>query len=162
MANTTIQLDNTDEATVKVGDKDDDDNYFGITEVTDDNDDGQVHVKFNSYRAGSGSADEVLIVSGDETTIDDVEQTTFDGFGVFGAGGDILEATDYDMLTVEAHVDLAGNTSGNQEIEDEDDVGTLSLGERSSENVQMWRVPGDTYSNGISELNGDETAPVYT
>nr|WP_232508563.1 BGTF surface domain-containing protein [Haloarcula marismortui] len=159
VANITIQLDNTDEATVQVGDKDDD-NYYAIAEVTDDDEDGQVYVKFNSYQAGSGDADEVLVAGDDDTTIDNVNERTLGNFNEEGtAGADILEATDYDMLTVEGHVGIPDNST--VEIEDEDDVGTLSLGERTTETVQLWRAPSDTYNDEISDLEDDETAPVY-
>ncbi|EMA08983.1 PGF-CTERM protein/surface glycoprotein [Haloarcula vallismortis] len=162
VANITIQLDNTDEATVQVGDKDDD-NYFAIAEVTDDNDDGVAHVKFNSYRAGDGDASDVLVPGDDETTIDEVEQHNYGSFGGDGVGQDILEATDYDMKVVNGHVGVADNSSETpyQEVENEDDVGTLSLGERSTENIQVWRAPSGTYGDDISDLDADETAPVY-
>jgi len=50
VTNVTVQMENTDDATVTIGSEDQ--NYWVVAQVTDDDDDGEVTVGFNSYLAG--------------------------------------------------------------------------------------------------------------
>ncbi|MFC7028440.1 hypothetical protein ACFQH8_15400 [Halomicroarcula sp. GCM10025710] len=109
--------------------------------MEDDDDDGEVSVLFNSYKAGTTSASEVLSVAGDDKINSYEQGGSFTAEGD-DTGSDILEATDYDMLVVEGTgVTLPDDDdliteeneldTDSQIITDEDDVGTLSLEEAS-------------------------------
>ncbi|MFC7250975.1 BGTF surface domain-containing protein [Halomicroarcula sp. GCM10025324] len=169
VANITVELANTDEATIQIGDYEDD-NYYITAEVEDDDDDGEVSVLFNSYKAGTTSASEVLSVAGDDKINSYEQGGSFTAEGD-DTGSDILEATDYDMLVVEGTgVTLPDDDdliteeneldTDSQIITDEDDVGTLSLEEASLEGVQLWTAPQEKFSD-IEDLDDDEAAPVY-
>jgi len=68
VTNVTVQMENTDDATVTIGSEDQ--NYWVVAQVTDDDDDGEVTVAFNSYLAGSDAADSDVLT--DATGEDDV------------------------------------------------------------------------------------------
>lgn len=145
VVNVSVTFENTDTATVQFGDPEDD-SYHVTAEVEDDDGDGRAVVEFNTLEAGEGgtSPGDVLRVS-DGDDISDVRQggsftTTHPGT----AGEDVLDAGEYTLEVTAGTVD--GDTIGNP-----DDVATLSLSERTTGNVTLWRAPGDDF-NSISDV----------
>ncbi|NLV12073.1 DUF7282 domain-containing protein [Haloarcula argentinensis] len=155
--NITVQVDNTEDAILSVGSTNDD-NYAIIAEVNDDDGDGEVTVQFNSYTAGTSSANSnedydfsedgstsatVLSVYGD----DDIE--VLEEEGSFNRLDDV-DDDDAEEVTLTTDTLEPGSysinvTAGtNQEnIDSPDSVGTLRLNENSVESVQSWAAPSD-------------------
>jgi len=131
VANITVQMSNTDEATINVGTKEDS-NYYIQGDLTDDNGDGEVTVQFNSYTAGTDGSNTVLSVPGDDE-IDNVNEG-----GTFSNRAD-LEADTLDTGSYSINV-TAGSSP---DFTSPDSVGTLQLSENSVENVQTWAAPSD-------------------
>ncbi|WP_276272196.1 DUF7282 domain-containing protein [Haloarcula litorea] len=145
-----VNLQNTDTATVQIGDYTDD-NYNITGEVEDGDGDGQVTVEFNSYTAGAVSGDEVVSVADSDDEITNVSQGgEFTDVAGRDAGENLLEPSDYDLL-VEAGA-MTGTT-----VDDEDAVATLSLAERSTDATQVWTAPEDD----LQSLQDAEASEVY-
>ena len=156
MANVTINLENTDTAMLNIGDESND-NYNLLLELEDESDNGQVTVQFNSYSAGAvpmGQIEPAVVTVAD----DDDSLTVVERNGGFvnsnrDVGENLLDATDYEMnVTGENDNDVTGDN--------EQDVGTISLQERSTENLQTWVAPEDSFSD-IEDLDNDEVGDVY-
>jgi PGF-CTERM protein len=147
-------MENTDDATITIGSEDQ--NYWVVAQVTDDDDDGEVTVAFNSYLAGSDAADSDVLT--DATGEDDV--TVLSQGGQFytdnqGAAPDqsLLDATEYEM-----NVSTGLNAIGSDAWQDADDVGSLSYQDRSTDGVAIWTAPeGEDISD-----KGDVAAGVGT
>lgn len=150
VANITVELDNTDTATVQVGDSDDD-NYYVSAVVEDDDDDGIAYVNFNSFNAGADSASNVL--NSDTDSLSDYDQGGSFTDTNRDVGSDILESADYDVLAVSGDKDTE-DVDNNGEITGEDSVATLTLGERSTDSAQVWTAPEDSYSD-LSDTDGE-------
>ncbi|SFR94560.1 surface glycoprotein, partial [Halomicrobium zhouii] len=146
VADITLEMSNTDKGTITIGSADQ--NYWITAHVTDEDDDGEVTVQFNSYTAGAqGSSDVTLNAEGDDTVVtSSIEQggefshTDYDtdGDGItegddsyLDAGDKLLDATEYDMNVTAGHNDGSGA----------DEVGALSLQDRSTDNVTIMTAP---------------------
>ncbi|WP_146417140.1 DUF7827 domain-containing protein [Haloarcula hispanica] len=130
VVNITVQVDNTEDAVINIGDENDD-NYYIQGQLEDDNGDGEVTVQFNSYTAGNYSDSTVLSVPGD----DDIDNIKEGGDYTRGSlSGDTLEAGSYSM-------NVTAGTS--PDVTSPDTVGTLRLNENSVENIQTWAAPSD-------------------
>ncbi|WP_336337277.1 DUF7282 domain-containing protein [Haloarcula brevis] len=130
VTNITVQLDNTEDAVINVGDENED-NYYIQGEISDEDGDGEVTVQFNSYTAGDHSNSTVLSVPGDDD-IDNIEEG-----GDYTRGGlnaEALEAGSYSM-------NVTAGTS--PDVTSPDSVGTLRLNENSVESIQTWAAPSD-------------------
>ncbi|NLV12074.1 DUF7282 domain-containing protein [Haloarcula argentinensis] len=147
VANITVQLDNTEDGIISVGSTNDD-NYAIIGQVEDEDGDGEVTVQFNSYTAGTSSANEDGLGDGDSNTVlsvpgdDDIDILTEEGSfdrlnddGDADLSTDVLEAGSYSM-NVTATTDI-------DKIDDPDSAGTLRLNENSVEGIQTWAAPSD-------------------
>ncbi|WP_277541790.1 DUF7827 domain-containing protein [Haloarcula laminariae] len=134
VVNMTIELENTDTATVQVGDQSED-GYAVAAEIEDEDEDGVAYVEFNSFQAGSGSG--ALSAGDDDTDVSQVGKTGFTGT----PGVDALESGDYSMFVT------ADTPSSTYDSSDADARGTLSLSEGTVDNLQMWTVPEDTLSD---------------
>ncbi|WP_336337275.1 DUF7282 domain-containing protein [Haloarcula brevis] len=130
VVNITVQVDNTEDAVINVGDENDD-NYYIQGQIEDDDGDGEVVVQFNSYTAGDHSNSTVLSVPGDDD-IDNIEEGGDYTRG--GLSGDTLEAGSYSM-------NVTAGTS--PDVTSPDSVGTLRLNENSVEGIQTWAAPSD-------------------
>jgi len=130
VVNITVQVDNTEDAVINVGDQNDD-NYYIQGQLEDDDGDGEVTVQFNSYTAGNHSSSTVLSVPGDDD-IDNIEEGGDYTRG--GLSGDTLEAGSYSM-------NVTAGTS--PDVTSPDTVGTVRLNDNSVENVQTWAAPSD-------------------
>ncbi|WP_262178555.1 BGTF surface domain-containing protein [Haloarcula laminariae] len=134
VVNMTIELENTDTATVQVGDQSED-GYAVAAEIEDENEDGVAYVEFNSFEAGSGSG--ALSAGDDDTDVSQVGKTGFSGT----PGVDALESGDYSLFVT------ADTPKDTYESSDADARGTLSLSEGTVDNLQMWTVPEDALSD---------------
>jgi len=151
VVNISVEMSNSDTAAVQVGTSDDD-NYYAVTEVEDDDGDGVAYVEFNSLYAGNGSNSQVLTAGDDDTNVGTVHQGgQFNGSNA-PLGSDILESAQYELL-----VESGDYTGAGSEIGDEDNVGTLSLQERSTENAQIWTAPEGEFST-LSSGDADDIA----
>ncbi|NLV10240.1 PGF-CTERM sorting domain-containing protein [Halomicrobium mukohataei] len=153
IANVTVEMSNTDEATVTIGNKDQ--GYYIVYHVTDDSGDGQVSLKFNSYTAGRiASESDVVSVANSDDDIEFIDQggdfTNTDQ----PVGSDTLDPTEYEMNASVGHVEMTSN-----DYTDADAFGTLSLQPRSTENLQTWVAPKgadlDEYSDDVGNLYDD-------
>jgi len=138
VVNITIEISNDDEATLQVGNVDEN-GYTIIADVTDDDEDGVAYVEFNSFTAGNTSAT-TLTAGDDDTELNNIRNDSandsYNGNRV-PTGSDILDAGDYDMFV------QAGTPGGN--ITDSSDArATLSLNEASVDNLQTWTAPSDS------------------
>jgi len=130
VVNITVQVDNTEDAVINVGDQNDD-NYYIQGQLEDDDGDGEVTVQFNSYTAGDHSNSTVLSVPGDDD-IDNIEEGGDYARG--GLSGDTLEAGSYSM-------NVTAGTS--PDVTSPDSVGTMRLSDNSVESMQTWAAPSD-------------------
>ncbi|MCU4799025.1 PGF-CTERM sorting domain-containing protein [Halobacteria archaeon HArc-gm2] len=148
VADITLEMDNTDEGTVTIGSNDQ--NYYIVAHVTDDDGDGEVNLEFNSFEAGTydaGSGNDVLTGADADDDVVNVqaEGGSFANNNNGAAGASLLDATQYDM-----NVSVGHNTQ-TQDTDDAyynaDEVGTLSLQERSTNNATVWTAPDDANVN---------------
>ncbi|PYZ02839.1 hypothetical protein C8039_07460 [Halogeometricum sp. wsp3] len=157
MASITIQLDNTDEATVQVGDKDDD-NYYAIAEVTDDDEDGQVYVGFNATRLAPAmpmrSLSLVTTIPPSITSTSGPSELSEEGTAGADIRGDGLRYADRRRPRWNPwHVNRGNRRRGRRRN---------ALARRADDrDTSIVRAPSDTYNDEISDLDDDETAPVY-
>lgn len=145
VVNVSVTFENTDTATVQFGDSEDD-SYHVTAEVEDDDGDGQAVVQFNTFEAGQGGSnpDDVLDVSGGDDLSDVRQGGSFTEASSGTAGADVLDASEYTL-------EVTAGTVGGDTIGNPDDVATLSLSERTTGNLTLWRAPGDDF-NSISDV----------
>ncbi|WP_348613008.1 BGTF surface domain-containing protein [Halobaculum rarum] len=131
------------DATVLIGDQDEDGYQANIT-VTDDDDDGEVTFAFNTYKAGNISATDEQMVSlvGDSAGEDEI---SFDGQSNLG---DILDSGDY-IVSVGTDTDPA------DVLDSPDNVGTLVITDRETPEQQLWRTSTDTLDD-VETAAGDD------
>jgi len=164
IANVTVEMTNTDEATVTIGTEDQ--GYYLVTQVTDESGDGQVSLEFNSYTAGVVTPSNVVEKANDDDEMDIIAQggdfteaaTDDDGYysneddftdGQGNAVGDeTLDPTEYEMNATIGHVEM-----GTDAYTDSDALGTLSLQPRSTDSMQSWVTPKGT---DIADLEVDD------
>ena len=110
-----------------IGDETDSGYQANIT-FTDENDDGEVTVRFNTYLAGSTGADDSDIVwaAGDDDSVTLQNQSDLT---------DILDAeNDYQLA-----VSTMGDASST--LDDPDDLGSVYVGPRSTDSAALWTAP---------------------
>ncbi|MFU1780738.1 BGTF surface domain-containing protein [Haloarcula japonica] len=132
VANITVQMGNTENAVINVGDQNDD-NYVIQGQIEDENGDGEVTVQFNSYTAGTNNNNTVLSVPGDDD-LDEVEEKGSYTDGRANLEEDVLEPQSYSM-------NVTAGTS--PDVTSPDSVSTLRLNENSVENMRTWVAPSD-------------------
>jgi PGF-CTERM protein len=128
VVNITVGMENTDQATLTIGDEDD--GFLANVTVTDDDDDGQVVVQFNTWaaRGASGSLssnNDVFDVADSDDELDSARINP--DYSV----DNLLDAGDYSLEV----------RSGDDETEDSQNVATLVLEERQTESLQSWTAP---------------------
>ncbi|GGN96452.1 DUF7282 domain-containing protein [Haloarcula pellucida] len=157
-----IQLQNTDDGTLTIGDRSND-GYQTTVEVEDGNGDGEVTVLFNTFTAASGQSyidvadddDDVEIVSSPAEINRDGNAATFNT----PAGNNLLDAASYDMnVTAETGASALKSTDV---VDDSDDVASLSLQERSTDNVQVWTAPDSEFSDISDAADDDNASAIY-
>ena len=131
VTNITVQVDNTEDAVINVGDENDD-NYYIQGQLEDDNGDGEVTVQFNSYTAGTfNNGNTVLSVPGD------------DGISNIEEGGDFVPRGIEDESLEAGSYSINVTAGSSPDVTSPDSVGTLRLNENSVESVQSWAAPSD-------------------
>ncbi|GGJ02013.1 hypothetical protein GCM10008995_09760 [Halobellus salinus] len=130
----TVEMTETDEATINFGSADD--GVEANATVEDDNDDDQVTVYINTYRM-SASGD-LPNSGGDVFNLDSDSDDTLVDQDITTETGDLIDAGDYD-LEVQAGDQDFGDGSNNVGIEPDssDDVATVTLNERSTDGIVM-------------------------
>ncbi|MDZ5811656.1 BGTF surface domain-containing protein, partial [Halorubrum sp. AD140] len=139
-----VELDNTDEGNLVIGNEEDD-GYQANVSIEDDEDD-EVTVLFNTYLAGSGaSLDDVVYTEDDDAEID-VEGETDDL-------ENILDTGTYDLS-------VGPNTGDDAEafeetLDDPDTISSLSIEERGDTELALWRT-GENVEEDIADELDDE------
>ncbi|SFR55699.1 DUF7827 domain-containing protein [Halogeometricum limi] len=132
IANITVELQNTDTATLTIGESDV--GFVSNVTVVDDDGDGMVNVSFNTYAASglSGSLSdtqaETLYSVGEDDEIDSAEIDSDNSVS------ELLDAGEYPL-----EVQAGTGTSP----DDAQGVGTLVLEERNTSSIQSWTAPSD-------------------
>jgi PGF-CTERM protein/surface glycoprotein (TIGR04207 family) len=146
VVNITLEFDETDTGTLVVGDLEDD-GYQANISVEDDSDDGEVSVLFNTYAAGDRGTIAELADDDDEMEIQ----------GESGSLTDLLDAGDY---TVSASPTVIDSNDADDALEDESDVASLVIEERSTDGMQLWRTTDDVRDDvlEVQDDDGDDAA----
>jgi surface glycoprotein (TIGR04207 family)/PGF-CTERM protein len=144
----TVEMSETSEATINFGSPDD--GVEANVTVEDDDDDDQVTVFINTYRLSAGS-DDLTNTGGDVFNLDsDSDDNIVDqNRNEHTFADDLIDAGDYDLEVEAGDVDQGG--SGSPGIDSSDDVATVTLNERGTENIQMWTGSDDELGS-VSDL----------
>jgi len=163
VTNITVQVDNTEDAVINVGDQNED-NYVIQGQLEDDDGDGEVTVQFNSYAAGTSESVDLNAdgepVEGEETVEETVGGNTVlsvpgdDDIDVvlekgsfaenrYQLSDDALEAGSYSINVSAGSTTSKDLGSNNDNSFEADSVGTLRLNENSVESMQTWAAPSD-------------------
>jgi len=145
VVNVSVEMSNTDTATLQIGERDNS-NYAIVTEVVDDDEDGVAYVEFNSFTAGS--SDTVLTAGDDDTELNNINQGG--SFSNSPTGNNILQDGDYNMFAASGEYDGSGFIS-----DDEDNRGRLTLLERSTDSMAIWTASEDSFDDlGDTDADG--------
>ncbi|ELZ37272.1 hypothetical protein C472_09141, partial [Halorubrum tebenquichense DSM 14210] len=126
--------------TVVVGDEDDFGYQSNVT-INDFGDDDQVTLEFNTYTAGLEDETAVSLVDTDDDDDEiDVEYET--------ELNNILSSGDYDISS-------SASSDFDETLDNSDDVATLFIEERTTENLQLWTASDDTASD-VTDADDDE------
>ena len=153
VAEITVELDNTQNGYVVIGNAEDD-NYqanISITDGVDDADDadGEVTILFNTYAAGDNTYTVVEAESDDDEAVLDNEnhpiQTDVDN---------LLDTGEYEMIAA------ANQDSASDAFDNEDAVAGLLIQERSAPEMALWRTTGDAQEDLADALGDDDVDAV--
>ncbi|MFO7925244.1 BGTF surface domain-containing protein [Natronomonas sp.] len=152
IAEITVNLDETDEGTVVIGVADED-NYQANISVVDDDEDGEVVVQFNTFTAGNNSSDANIVSAegDDEATLENKED------GIQNLTNQ-LDTGDYDISVSPVNTD--GESDASAALDEESDIGSLIIEERSTDSMQLWRTTEDVAGDvvDVQDDDGDEEA----
>jgi PGF-CTERM protein len=128
----TVELTETDFATLSFGSEED--GVIANASVEDEDGDGQVTVYINTwdFYSGSTSADVFSLDSDSDDTINSQELDT--------PTNDLVDAGDYDF-EVQAQTSEVDVVGANDAVDDSDDVATVTLEERGTEEFRTWTMP---------------------
>ena len=150
LVNITVEMSNTDVATLQIGDIDES-GYSVVTEVEDDDEDGVAYVEFNSFAAGNGNPSAAVMAGDDDTELSDITSPDGSFDGNQPAGTEILDAGQYNMYAVEGE-----KTSATVGSSDADSRATLDLNAASLNGLQIWTSPaeelGDLRDEDVEDL----------
>ena len=142
VVNVTVEFDETDSGTLVVGDLEDD-NYQANISLVDDDDDGEVSVLFNTWEAGRSG--DVVEPADDDDAVELENQS--------GDLTDLLDTGDYTMSV--SPTTLPDNGDATDALEDESDVSSLVLEERSTDEMVLWRTTDDVRDD-VVDVAGDD------
>jgi len=126
----TVEMTETSEATVTFGSKDD--GVLANATFEDDNGDDQVTFYINTYNLQDDNSNVFALDSdSDDVLLDQTQNNNPAASGANGLG-ELLDAGDYDLETE------AGDNGVTNGVTQSDDVATVTLEERSTENLRMW------------------------
>lgn len=129
----TVNLQNTDEANVTIGDEEI--NYVTNLSVKDGDGDGKVHLRFNTYTAGQPGYVPVIL---------DQDNSSEDGLTVH----DETDISPYRLAP--ALYDISVSTDDR-----ETDIGTIDLKDRQTESVETYVAPESANINELEDLEGN-------
>lgn len=123
--------------TLIIGDEEDI-GYEAHVNLTDENDDGEVTILFNTYEAGNGTT-EVISAAGDEDTAElDTES------GDLTTSSDLLDAGDYELQVSTGDAAATADSP--------DDLSVLIVEERSTDGLALW-VTSDNTAGNVDDLS---------
>ncbi|WP_080509163.1 DUF7827 domain-containing protein [Candidatus Halobonum tyrrellensis] len=129
----------TDEGHLIIGDFADS-GYQANISVVDDNDDGVVQVMFNTYTAGTADGAPIVWADGDddEATLEnrDADSQTI---------GDLLDTTNDGYQLATSTNTGTSSDAFTETLENPDELGTLFLEERSTDNITTWVAPDEVF-----------------
>jgi len=138
-----VELSATTEGTLVIGDEADDGYQANVT-FTDENEDGEVTIQFNTYNAGTANG--VVSAEGDDEANLNSDDTDL-GTALLGQGG-------YDLAVG------TGHAADGQEVTESgnSDFGSLSIAERSTDSMTLWTAPsGEDGSDVLDSVTEDNT-----
>jgi surface glycoprotein (TIGR04207 family)/PGF-CTERM protein len=139
----TIELTETDFATVSFGS--DDDGVVANATFEDDDGDGEVTFYLNTFNTESTNDDDVFYLDSDSDDVLVAQDTTT-------SVGDLIDAGDYDLEVQSG--DESGNLGGaSNPVDDSDDVATVTLNERSTETFRTWTAPDSISVTDLEDVN---------
>ncbi|WP_439026653.1 DUF7827 domain-containing protein [Haloarchaeobius sp. DT45] len=130
VASINISLTGTSTGVVHIGS--DESGYEANVTVTDEDGDGTVMLRVNTYTMGGYNPGATFSAAGDDT-VSSPEQDNLPS---------IIDTGDYD-ITVAA---------GTSYTADSQDVGTLSIRDRSTNNLTVWTAPQGTSASSVSDV----------
>ncbi|MFC7136072.1 hypothetical protein ACFQRB_04940 [Halobaculum litoreum] len=147
----TVELsDAATSGTLVIGDEAED-GYQANVSIVDDDDDGEVTVAFNTYRAGNGSLGSPVALAGDSAGEDSL---TFDEQDDQTNLTNLLDSGDY---IVSVSTSNASNT-----LDSPDNVGTLVLTEPEAPNQVLWRTSGAVLEDAEDADDEDRAAAIVS
>jgi len=148
VSETTVELNEVTEGTVVIGNEEDD-NYQANISIVDDDVDGEVVLNFNTFTAGdtNTSVDVVTAEGDDEATLVN-QDSTAQGLST------LLDTGDYDISVSSTALDGEDATAA---LENESDIGSLIISERSTDDMQLWRTTADVRDD-VVDVQSDENA----
>ena len=153
VAEITVELDNTQNGYVVIGNAEDD-NYqanISITDGVDDADDadGEVTILFNTYAAGNNTYTVVEAESDDDEAVLENEKHT-----IQTDVDNLLDTGEYEMIAA------ANQDSASDAFDNEDAVAGLLIQERSAPEMALWRTTGDAQEDLADALGDDDVDAV--
>jgi surface glycoprotein (TIGR04207 family)/PGF-CTERM protein len=144
---TTIELTETDEATISFGSQDS--GVLANATVEDDDGDDQVTVQINTFNLQNG--DDIYRLPDDSDDIINDRESNGARGSPLNQLSDLIDSGSYD-LEVEANTPANGASDG---VTNSDDVATVTLNERSTESIRMWTGSSDEVSpvNDLEDVN---------
>jgi surface glycoprotein (TIGR04207 family)/PGF-CTERM protein len=140
----TVELTETSEATINFGSPSD--GVEANVTVEDDDGDDQVTVYINTFRMSTATAAGGNIFNLDSDSDDNILQRT--SGAQLTETSDLIDAGDYDLEVEAGDVDAA---SGQPGVDSADDVATVTLQSRNTQNVRMWTGSSDELGS-VSDL----------
>ena len=152
-----VELDNTDNAALIIGDEDDD-GYQANVSITDADED-TVTVFFNTYTAGFKTSDSDVtdddIVFGDSDQDADVELTNGDDAD-FQVLSDLLDSGDYTVFSGALSTESPDESDFFDVFDDPDEVTTLTINDRDELDATQWRAGSDTIDDLLDVLDDED------
>ena len=131
--------------TIVIGDESED-GYQASVDVTDDNDDGQVTVAFNTYRAGNSGLGDPVALTGDS---DEGEDSLTYNNDQTNLSSSLLDSGDY-------IVSVSTSSNATDTLDSPDNVGTLVLTEPEAPDQLLWRTSQNTLDDVESAASDDD------
>jgi len=149
IAEIVVSASNTDEGNLIIGNEDDS-NYQANVSI-DFGDLDQVTVYFNTYAAGNSDFGEVVWLDDDDLDEGASIELEYETDDIDG----ILDIGDYEMT-------VSANTDFSETIDNPDDVASLFIEERSTDDLNIWTAADVSVEDILDEDDDDQLAAVVT
>jgi len=147
----TVELNEVTEGTVVIGNEEDD-NYQANISIVDDDEDGEVVLNFNTFTAGN-TTEGVTVVSAEGDDMATLENQGSDAQEL----NSLLDTGDYDISVSPTALTGPENDNAADALDDESDIGSLIISERSTDDMQLWRTTADVRDD-VVDVQSDENA----